>query len=102
MIFLTIILFVWESSNPNIARVQYGVVEGVSAGTATLTAYDATKTYSTSFDITVIDRVETPLTEAEIYYVNANNYSIKLNNTDSTNTTNGIQNALNYASTNGL
>ena len=94
-------IVIWESSNPNIARVQYGVVEGVSAGTATLTAYDATKTYSASFDITVIDRVETPLTEAEIYYVNANNYSIKLNNTDSTNTTNGIQNALNYASANG-
>ena len=94
-------IVVWESSNPNIARVQYGVVEGVSPGTATLTAYDATKTYSASFDINVVDRVETPLSEAEIYYVNANDYSIKLNNKDSTNTTNGIQNALNYASANG-
>ena len=49
-------IVLWESSNPNVARVQYGVVEGVSAGTATLTAYDATKTYSKSFNITVVDR----------------------------------------------
>ena len=94
-------IVIWESSNPNIARVQYGVIEGVSPGTTTLTAYDATKTYSASFNITVIDRVEPPLTETDIYYVNANDYSIKLNNTDSTNTTNGIQNALDYASANG-
>ena len=52
-------IVLWESSNPNIAKVQYGVVEGVSAGTATLTAYDATKTYSTSFDITVVNLLET-------------------------------------------
>jgi len=94
-------IVLWESSNPNVARVQYGVVEGVSAGTATITAYDATKTYYKSFEITVIDPTETPLSDVEIYYVNANDFSIKLNNTDSTNTTNGIQTALDFAHANG-
>lgn len=94
-------IVIWESSNPNIARVQYGVVEGVSVGTATLTAYDATKTYSENFEITVIEPTETPLTEEEIYNVDANKYSIKLDNTNSTNTTNGIQAALDFASSNG-
>lgn len=94
-------IVLWESSDPSVAKVQYGVVEGVSPGTATLIAYDATRTYSESFDITVVNNIEPPLTEAEIYYVNANAYSIKLDNTDSTNTTNGIQNALDHAATNG-
>ncbi|WP_338449824.1 chitobiase/beta-hexosaminidase C-terminal domain-containing protein [Niallia oryzisoli] len=94
-------IVIWESSNPDVARVQYGVLEGVSSGTATLTAYDATKTYSSSFDINVVNHMETQLKDADIYYVNVSIYSIKINNTDSTNTTNGIQNALNYASTNG-
>ncbi|WP_338789121.1 chitobiase/beta-hexosaminidase C-terminal domain-containing protein [Metabacillus sp. FJAT-53654] len=91
----------WESSDPSVANVQYGVVEGVSPGTATLTAYDATRTYSESFDITIVNKIEPPLTEAEIYYVDVNKYSMKLDNTDSTNTTNGIQNALDHAATNG-
>ncbi|MGM7721176.1 chitobiase/beta-hexosaminidase C-terminal domain-containing protein [Metabacillus sp. Hm71] len=94
-------IVIWESSDPSVAKVQYGVVEGVSPGTATLTAYDATKTYSESFDITVVNKIEAPLTESEIYYVDVNNFSIKLDNTDSTNTTNGIQNALDHAAANG-
>lgn len=94
-------IVIWESSNPNVAKIQYGVVEGVSPGTATLTAYDATKTFMKSFDIEVIDPMEDPLPENEIYYVIPTNYNIKLDNTDSANTTNGIQNALNYASSNG-
>ncbi|WP_368657359.1 chitobiase/beta-hexosaminidase C-terminal domain-containing protein [Metabacillus halosaccharovorans] len=89
-----------ESSDPSVARVQYGVLEGVSPGTVTVTAFDATRNYSESFDITVVNKVETPLTESEIYYVDANNFSLKLDNTDSANTTNGIQNALDYAAAN--
>ncbi|WP_078432598.1 chitobiase/beta-hexosaminidase C-terminal domain-containing protein [Metabacillus halosaccharovorans] len=94
-------IVLWESSNPSVARVQYGVVEGVSPGTATLTAFDSTRTYSESFNITVVDKIETPLTEEEIYYVDVNFFSIRLDNTDSTITTNGIQNALDYAAANG-
>ncbi len=94
-------IVLWESSNPSVARVQYGVVEGVSPGTATLTAFNATRTHSESFEITVVNKIETPLPEAEIYYVDVNYFSIKLDNTDSTNTTNGIQNALDYAAANG-
>ncbi|WP_052737803.1 chitobiase/beta-hexosaminidase C-terminal domain-containing protein [Bacillus sp. SA1-12] len=94
-------IVLWESSDPSVAKVQYGVVEGVSPGTTTLTAYDSTRTYSKSFDITVVNKIETPLTEGEIYHVDVNDYSIKLDNTDSTNTTNGIQNALDHAAANG-
>lgn len=93
-------IVLWESSNPSVARVQYGVVEGVSPGTAILTAYDTTKTYSQSFNLTVVEPIEPVLTQDDIYYVNAGEYSIHLDNTDSTNTTNGIQTALDYASSN--
>ncbi|WP_049683230.1 chitobiase/beta-hexosaminidase C-terminal domain-containing protein [Peribacillus loiseleuriae] len=93
-------IVLWESSNPSIAKVQYGVVEGVAEGHATLTAFDATRTYSKSFDLTVVKPPEDAITPGETYYVPLNGYSIKSNNADSQNTTNGIQRALDYASAN--
>jgi parallel beta-helix repeat protein len=90
----------WESSNPNVASVQYGVVEGIAVGQATLTAYDATKTHSKSFELTVTKpSVETNTTQ-DTYLVPLAQYQISSTNTNSIDTTNGIQKALDYASAN--
>lgn len=95
-------IVLWESSDPSIARVQYGVVEGVSPGEATLTAYNSTKTHSKSFNIIVVNPVSEIITEEETYYVSLNDYGINPGNTDSLNTTKGIQNALKFAETNNF
>jgi hypothetical protein len=90
----------WESSNPNIASVQYGVVEGIAEGKATLTAYDATKTHSKSFELSVtLPSVET-IPNQDTYLVPLSQYQISSNNTNSVNTTKGIQKALDFAAAN--
>lgn len=90
----------WESSNPNVASVQYGVVEGIAVGQATLTAYDATKTHSKSFDLTVTKPSVETITTQDTYIVPLAQYQISSTNTNSVDTTNGIQKALDYASAN--
>lgn len=92
----------WESSNPTVASVQYGVVEGKGEGKAILTAYDATRSHSKSFELTVTKPVIETITNAETYIVPLAQYQITSNNTNSVNTTNGIQQALDYASTNNF
>lgn len=94
-------IVVWESSNNAVCTINFGVLEAVSAGTATITAYDGTKTYSKSFSVTVTNPVIETITSDKIYNVVLTDYNIKSDNTNSTLTTNGIQNALNYASSNG-
>jgi uncharacterized protein YjdB len=95
-------IVLWESSDTTIAKVNYGVLEGVSQGTATLTAYDSMKNYSESFDVTVTNPTEVIIKAGETFNVSLNDYAIKSDNTNSTNTTTGIQSALDYASTNGF
>lgn len=93
-------LVTWDSSNPNVCSVNYGVLEAKSAGTSTITAWDSTKTFSESFQVTVTNSIPVVITEAETYNVPLIDYGIKSNNTDATNTTKGIINALAYASIN--
>lgn len=90
----------WESSNPNVASIQYGVVEGITEGKVTLTAYDATKTHSKSFDLTVTKQSVETITNQDTYLAPLAQYQISSTNTNSVNTTNGIQKALDYASAN--
>lgn len=92
----------WESSNPNVASVQYGVVEGITEGQATLTAYDATKTHSKSFELLVTKQPVETIAETDTFSVPLAQYQISSNNTNSINTTNGIQSALDYASANNF
>lgn len=91
----------WETSNPEICTINYGVLEGVSVGTSTITAFDRTRTYSKSFTIEIIEPIIQTLTPSEIYYVTASSYGIYLDKTHSTETTNGITNALNFAKSMG-
>lgn len=94
-------IVVWETSAPNVCTINYGVIDAVGVGTCTITAWDATKTYSDSFTITVTEPVVQQILPAEIYHVPLSAYSIADNSTDSTNTTNGIQAALDHASNEG-
>ena len=93
---------VWETSNPAVCSVDFGVLNAQSAGTAVITAYDGSRTFSESFTLTVTEPVEVVILPEEIYSVPVADYGIKLDNTDEVNTTNGIQAALNYASANGF
>lgn len=92
---------IWETSDSSICTVRYGVLEGVSQGNTTITAYDATRTYSASFDVNVVLPVSITFLPSEIYTVNASDYGIYLDNTNSIATTTGIMNALSFASQNG-
>lgn len=47
-------LVIWESSAPSVCRVKNGVLFGESAGTATITAYNLTKTVSESCQVSVV------------------------------------------------
>lgn len=87
----------WESENIHIATVQYGVVEALTSGTTTITAYDSSKTIAASFTLTVSERAEQPIEEADILYVNAEQYDIHLDETNALATTNGIQAAFDDA-----
>lgn len=92
---------IWESSNPSVCSVTYGVLEGISTGVATITAYDLNKLYSKSFQINVISPILESITPDQIYSVSSIDYGIYIDNTHSTETTNGIINALNFAYVNG-
>lgn len=87
----------WESSNPEICTVKYGVLEGVSPGTAIITAFDSTRIYSASFTISVKEPQSQALSSKQTYFVIPSNYNIYLDNSHSTETTKGIIDALNFA-----
>lgn len=90
----------WESSNPEVCSVTFGVLKGISPGTSTITAFDVSKTYSASFTVTVVPSTKVTATESETYYVPLEAYGIRNDNTNSIDTTNGIRMAWNYASSN--
>jgi hypothetical protein len=92
---------IWESSNPAVCSIQYGVLEGKSVGNATITASTVSKTHSKSFQVQVISPQIESYTPGQIYNVPVADYGIFIDNTHSIGTTQGIQNALNFASQNG-
>jgi hypothetical protein len=94
-------LIIWETSDPTVCTVNYGVLQGLKPGTVTITAYDITRTFSDSFTMTVTPVVVQTFTPSEIHDVTATSYGLYLDNSHSTETTNGIINALNFASANG-
>jgi hypothetical protein len=94
-------VLIWSTSDPAICTVTEGVLEGKAPGTATITVQDSSQQFSQNFIVTVNPVVSTTITTAQTYNVTLSNYGIYGNNTNSTATTNGIINALNYASSNG-
>ena len=59
-------LVTWESSNPSVCRVKNGVLMGLATGSATITAYDLTKTVSDSFTVRVVPESHLSYTSAEV------------------------------------
>ncbi|WP_052158656.1 Ig-like domain-containing protein [Halobacillus sp. BBL2006] len=92
---------IWETSNAAVASVPYGILQGHSEGTATITAFDPTRTFSKSFNVSVSILEEELIEESQIYYVPINQFNISNDLTDSISTTDGIQEVFNFASSNG-
>lgn len=91
----------FASDNPDICAVNYGVLKAVSVGECTITATDPEGFYSDSFIIKILEKPIENIDESEVYYVDVENYGISIDNTNGVDTTKGIINALEYASTNG-
>ncbi|TVY07184.1 right-handed parallel beta-helix repeat-containing protein [Paenibacillus cremeus] len=94
-------MVIWESSDPNVCPVNYGVLEGKSVGLVTITAYDTTRTYSKSFQVQVVPPATESFSQDQIYNVSIADYGISIDNSHSVETTNGIMKALSFASQNG-
>ncbi|MFD0589169.1 fibronectin type III domain-containing protein [Paenibacillus sp. GCM10027627] len=94
-------IVVWESSNPEVCTVNFGVLKGIAAGQSTITAYDYSKTYSKSFVVTVVAAAGITIAPSEVYEVPIQNYGIHNDGTHAMSTTNGIQAAMDYAHLNG-
>lgn len=92
---------IWQSSDSEVCTVNFGVLEPLKPGTAVITAYDASKTYSASFTVTVVAAPVTTIQESEIYNVPLATYNIQSDLTNPAATTTGIQAALDYAKTQG-
>lgn len=92
---------IWESSNLTVCSVQYGVLEGKSVGSAIITAYDTTRTYSKSFQVQVVLPRTDAISTDQIYHVPISDYGIFIDNSHSVETTKGITDALSFASHNG-
>lgn len=93
-------MVIWESSNPKVCSVNYGVLEGKSVGIATITAYEPTRTYSESFQVQVIMPETESFLKEQIYNVPTRDYGIFIDRSHSVETTEGIVKALNFASQN--
>ncbi len=92
---------IWESSNPSVCSVNYGVLEGKTVGMATITAYDVTRTYSKSFQLEVVLPITESFPQDQIYNVTTTDYGIFTDNSHSVGTTQGIMEALSFGSQNG-
>ncbi|WP_406944845.1 Ig-like domain-containing protein [Halobacillus sp. SY10] len=88
---------IWETSDASIASVPYGVLTGRGAGTATITAYDSSKTYSASFEVTVKDGPEETISEEDTYMIDIHQFQIYADRSNPVQTTNGIQAVFDYA-----
>lgn len=98
-------ILLWSTSNPTVARINEGVLQGIAPGTATITASDVTGAFTTSFDVTV-SPAPSPvvITNAQTYTVPVgagSSYGIYNDGTNASSTTLGIRSALSYASSNG-
>jgi parallel beta-helix repeat protein len=90
----------FKSLNPRVCSVECGVIKGISEGTTIIRAYDNQEQFVAEMPISVITPVTQIISPSETYTVNLSSYSISDNNTNAVATTNGIIEALNYASDN--
>lgn len=95
-------MVVYESSNPDVCSVEYGVLKANKKGTAVITISSVkNKNATTSLTVNVDDVKEEIIAERDIYRVDDRSYDIYNNESNAENTTKGIKKALLYASEQG-
>lgn len=95
-------MVVYESSNPDVCSVEYGVLKANKKGTAVITISSVkNKNATTSLTVNVDDIKEEIKAERDIYRVDDRSYDIYNNESNAENTTKGIKKALLYASEQG-
>lgn len=90
----------FKSLNPNVCSVECGVIKGISEGTTVIRAYDNQEQFVDEMAISVTTPTTQTISTTEIYAVDLSSYNISSDNTNAEATTNGIIEALNYASNN--
>lgn len=91
----------FESSNPEIASVEFGVVTANKEGVCEIIASSIDGSVTKSMPLTVTPAEVDNLAEGQIYRVDDHKFNIYNNGTHSQETTAGIAEAINYASEQG-
>lgn len=91
----------FESSNPEIASVEFGVVTANKAGSCNIVASNISGSVTKVMPLTVTPAIVESIAEGQIYRVDDHKFGIYNNGTHSAETTAGIAEALNYASEQG-
>lgn len=85
------------SSDSSVCSVEYGVLHANKAGEATITAASIDGTTTKTFTVTVTEDSNETISEYDTYRVNDRIHGIYNNGKNAESTTQGIQDALNYA-----
>lgn len=92
-------MITFNSDNPDVCSVMYGVIHANNEGVANITISSIDGTVTKSLQITVKNEIDN-VSEYDTLYVNDRDYGIYNNGTNPESTTDGIKNALSYASDN--
>ena len=87
----------FSSTDPSICAVEYGVLHANKAGETTITASSIDGTTTKTFTVTVTEDSNKTISEYDTYRVNDRTHGIYNNGTNAESTTQGIQDALDYA-----
>lgn len=87
----------FNSADPSICAVEYGVLHANKAGETTITAASMDGMITKTFTVTVIEASNEVISEYDTYRVNDRTHGIYNNGTNAESTTQGIQDALDYA-----
>ena len=87
----------FNSADPSICAVEYGVLHANKSGETTITAASIDGMITKTFSVTVTEASNEAISEYDTYRVNDRTHGIYNNGTNAESTTQGIQAALNYA-----
>ena len=92
-------MITFNSDNPDVCSVMYGVIHANNEGVANITFSSIDGTVTKSLQVTVKNEIDN-VSEYDTLYVNDRDYGIYNNGTNPESTTDGIKNVLSYASEN--
>ena len=87
----------FNSADPSICAVEYGVLHANKSGETTITAASIDGMITKTFSVTVTEASNEAISEYDTYRVNDRTHGIYNNGTNAESTTQGIQDALDYA-----